>query len=152
MNGFDPEYIRAAIQNEATRVALAAASTRNDTLNKAAFNLASLGVPGSEIIHSLRTAALQCGLKNGEIYSTINSGMRAGRQHPRSTPANGRGRVAADRLGVIRKREGFGPGAAYHWSLPAPCVPGTMLAHACPISKEGTHGTHDEAQEGRDGL
>jgi putative DNA primase/helicase len=89
MNGFDPEYIRAAIQNEAKKVALAAASTRNDTLNKAAFNLASLGVPGSEIIHSLRAAALQCGLKNGEIYSTINSGMRAGRQHPRSAPSDG---------------------------------------------------------------
>jgi putative DNA primase/helicase len=91
MNASEPAYIRAAIQNEANRVALAAASTRNDMLNKAAFNLASLGVPGNEIIHSLRTAALQCGLKNGEIYSTINSGMRAGRQHPRSTPGNGRG-------------------------------------------------------------
>jgi hypothetical protein len=89
MNGFRSEYVRAAIQNEANRVALAATSTRNDTLNKAAYNLASLGVTGSDIIHSLRTAALQCGLKNGEIYSTINSGMRAGRQHPRSAPANG---------------------------------------------------------------
>jgi hypothetical protein len=89
MSGFRPEYVQAAIQNEANRVALAGASTRNDTLNRAAFNLASLGVPGSEIIHSLRTAALHCGLKNGEIYSTINSGMRAGRQHPRSSSVNG---------------------------------------------------------------
>ena len=89
MNGFRPEYIRAAIQNEANRVALAAASTRNDTLNRAAFNLASLGVSASDIIHSLRPAALQSGLKNGEIYSTINSGMRAGKQHPRSAPTNG---------------------------------------------------------------
>jgi hypothetical protein len=89
MNGFRPEYIRAAIQNEANRVACAAMSTRNDVLNKASFNLASLGVPGSEIIHSLRPAALQNGLKKREIYSTINSGMRAGRRHPRSAPANG---------------------------------------------------------------
>ena len=89
MNGFRPEYIRAAIQNEANKVALAAASTRNDTLNRAAFNLASLGVSASDIIHSLRPAALQSGLKNGEIYSTINSGMRAGKQHPRSAPTNG---------------------------------------------------------------
>ena len=88
MNGRS-EYIRAAIQNEANRVACAAASTPNDALNKASFNLASLGVPGSEIIHSLRPAALQSGLKKREIYSTINSGMRAGRRHPRSAPANG---------------------------------------------------------------
>jgi hypothetical protein len=56
-------------------------------------------------------------------------------------------RAAAGSLGVVRKREGFGRGAAYHWALPdAPCVPsGAMLAHACPISKEGTHGTHDRA-------
>ncbi len=89
MNGFRPEYIRAAIQNEAGRVAIAAPSSRNDILNRAAFSLASLGVSGSEIIHSLRPAALQCGLKNGEIYSTINSGIRAGRRHPRSVSANG---------------------------------------------------------------
>lgn len=54
-------------------------------------------------------------------------------------------RAAADSLGVVRKREGFGRGAAYHWSLPAaPSVPsGDMLAHACPISKRGTHGKDD---------
>ncbi len=89
MNGFRPEYIQSAIQNEADRAAIAAPSNRNDTLNRAAFSLATLGVSGSEIIHSLRPAALQCGLKNGEIYSTINSGMRAGRQHLRSAPASG---------------------------------------------------------------
>jgi hypothetical protein len=63
-------------------------------------------------------------------------------------------RAAADKMGVVRKREGFGRGAAYHWSLPdAPCVPsGAMLAHVCPISKEGTHGTHDQAHERRGGL
>jgi hypothetical protein len=63
-------------------------------------------------------------------------------------------RAAADRLGVVRKREGFGRGAAYHWFLPDdPCVSsGAMLAHACPISKQGTHGIHDESHEGRGGL
>jgi hypothetical protein len=35
----------------------------------------------------------------------------------------------------------------------APCVSSAvMLAQACPISKEGIHGTHDEAHEGRGGL
>jgi hypothetical protein len=88
MNQFSP-YIDAAIQNEGDRVAAAAPSTRNDTLNRAAFNLASLGIPGREIIQALHSAALRCGLKNGEIYSTINSGMRAGKQHPRSPASNG---------------------------------------------------------------
>ena len=79
MNGFRPEYIRAAIQNEANRVACAAISTRNDVLNKASFNLASLGVPGSEIIHSLRPAALQNGLKKtGDLFD--NQQRYAGRE------------------------------------------------------------------------
>src|SRR5262245_60320137 len=89
MNDFRPEYIQAAIQSEAHGVAIAAPSSRNDSLNRAAFNLASLGISGNEIIHNLRPAALQCGLKNGEIYPTINSGMRAGRRHPRSAFGNG---------------------------------------------------------------
>jgi hypothetical protein len=95
MNGLRSEYIQAAIQNEARRVASAVPGSRNDTLNKAAFNLASLGVPGSEIIHSLKPAALGCGLKNGEIYSTINSGMKAGKRHPRLAPATGQPRPAS---------------------------------------------------------
>jgi hypothetical protein len=93
MNDFRPAYIHAAVQSEAHSVAIATPSSRNDSLNRAAFNLASLGVSGNEIIHSLRPAALQCGLKNGEIYSTINSGMRAGRQHPRSAAYNGDARL-----------------------------------------------------------
>jgi len=59
-------------------------------------------------------------------------------------------RAAANALGVVNRREGFGPGATYWWSLP--CVPSdTMLAHACPLSKEGTHGekgTHEGTHGG----
>ena len=100
MSGFSLQYMHAAIQNEAESVAAAAPSTRNATLNKAAFNLASLGVPGSEIINALRPAALRCGLKKNEIYSTINSGMKAGKQHPRPVSTNAhvqRGNVLAIR-------------------------------------------------------
>src|SRR5262245_52156389 len=89
MSDFHAGYIGAAIRNEVNNVAIAAPSTRNYTLNRAAFNLATLGLAGSEIIHSLRPAALQSGLQNREIYSTINSGMRAGRQHPRPAPTGG---------------------------------------------------------------
>jgi hypothetical protein len=51
-------------------------------------------------------------------------------------------RNAADRLGIVSAREGFGRGAVYYWSLP--CLPDdTMRAHARPRS-EGAHmGTHD---------
>jgi hypothetical protein len=83
------EYIEAAIAGEIASVAGAQPSCRNDMLNRAAFNLGSLGIPGSEIIGALRPAALQCGLKNGEIYATINSGMRAGRANPRPVPDDG---------------------------------------------------------------
>jgi hypothetical protein len=52
-------------------------------------------------------------------------------------------RAAADTLRVVRRREGFGPGAAYHWSLPD-TPSGPMVAHVCPTSRQGTHGTHDK--------
>jgi putative DNA primase/helicase len=87
-NGFRPEYVEAAIAGEVARVALAAPSSRNDTLNRAAFNLASLGLAGSDIIGALRPAAEQAGLRRSEIYSTINSGMKAGRQQPRPAPTS----------------------------------------------------------------
>src|SRR5262249_35828818 len=107
MNGIHPEYFQAAIRSEADRVARAAPSTRNDALNRAAFNLASLGIPGSEIIHALRSAALGCGLKKGEIYSTINSGMRAGKQHPWPATSSGH------RAKVTRGVTGYWPSASW---------------------------------------
>jgi len=100
MNQFAPAYLTAAIQNECARVADAPPSTRNDTLNKAAFNLASLGIPGREIIPSLHAAALGCGLKKNEIYPTINSGMRAGKQNPRSAPTNRSTRPCGKRVAM----------------------------------------------------
>jgi AAA domain len=56
-------------------------------------------------------------------------------------------RAAADALGVLKLRSGFGPGASYSWSLPdVPCAPsGTMRAHARPVSDEGAHGAHEGA-------
>src|SRR5262249_46297088 len=92
-NGFRPQYVEAAIAGEVARVAAAARSSRNDTLNRAAFNLASLGLAGRDIIGALRPAAEQAGLRRSEIYLTINSGMKAGRQQPRpvaiEAPAGG---------------------------------------------------------------
>ena len=55
-------------------------------------------------------------------------------------------RAAADSLGVVRKREGFGRGAVYHWYLPdTPCVPPRIFSHVCPISEKDTRGNHGGA-------
>ena len=54
-------------------------------------------------------------------------------------------RAAADILGVVRRREGFGPGAVYRWSLPD-TPSGPMVAHVCPTSRQGTYGTHGEGR------
>jgi hypothetical protein len=55
-------------------------------------------------------------------------------------------RSAADDLGVVKRREGFGPGGAYRWSLP--CAPSDpMRAHARPISEQGAHGAHGGAHD-----
>jgi two-component system nitrate/nitrite response regulator NarL len=55
-------------------------------------------------------------------------------------------RTAADGLGVMRKREGFGPGAAYHWYLPDSArVPlSAGLTEVCPISKKDACGDNGE--------
>ena len=58
-----PRNIFCKIRSEVERVAAATSSTRNDSLNKAAFNLGRLVIPGSEIINSLRPAALQAELR-----------------------------------------------------------------------------------------
>jgi len=51
-------------------------------------------------------------------------------------------RAAADRLGVVRKREGFGRGAIYHWHLPnSTRVPmSAALSDVCAISEKDENG------------
>jgi DNA-binding NarL/FixJ family response regulator len=55
-------------------------------------------------------------------------------------------RAAADSLGVVRKREGFGRGAAYHWYLPdsARVPQSAALTDVCPISEKDARGDHGE--------
>jgi putative DNA primase/helicase len=51
-------------------------------------------------------------------------------------------RKARENLGVISRREGFGPGARYYLRLPSsPCAPSN--SHARPGSGGGAHGAHD---------
>jgi putative DNA primase/helicase len=50
-------------------------------------------------------------------------------------------RRGRERLGVISRREGFGPGAKYYLRLPASsCAPAKH--HARPVSEVGAHGAH----------
>ena len=80
-----PSYSNAALQRECAAVAAAAEGERNDTLNKAAFNLGTLIPPllRSDVESALRGAARNTGLSSAEIEATIRSGIDAGLLKPR---------------------------------------------------------------------
>ncbi|GAA2522657.1 bifunctional DNA primase/polymerase [Pilimelia columellifera] len=91
--GDSSRYAAAALAAEAQRVRCAVPPTagrsgnRNDTLNRAAFNLGQLIAAGSldeQIARDqLTEAALSTGLAVGETRRTITSGLTAGQRHPR---------------------------------------------------------------------
>lgn len=87
-------YAEAALSNEAAAVATAAEGTRNDTLNRAAFNLGQLVATGilttATVTAELTKAALESGLKPNEISRTIRSGLTAGERNPRQLPSRTR--------------------------------------------------------------
>lgn len=74
-----PAYASAALAAETTNVATALEGTRNDTLNKAAFNLSRFITTGEldemQIRDSLTTAARTAGLGHTEIIATLNSAL-----------------------------------------------------------------------------
>lgn len=80
-------YARAALERETDAVATAPEGTRNDTLNRAAFNLGTLVAAGalepSAAADALAQAAEAAGLPTEEAERTIANGLRAGEQHPR---------------------------------------------------------------------
>jgi len=81
-------YMGAALVGETRRVAMAIDGTRNDTLNKAAFSLATIpDLPESAIEGALLSAAIQSGLPESEARATIASGVKSGRLHPRALQA-----------------------------------------------------------------
>lgn len=83
-------YARKALDAECARVALAAAGTRNDSLNRAAFSLGQLVAGGladlTEVDRRLHEAAIGAGLDEAEIRKTIKSGLIAGMAKPRGIP------------------------------------------------------------------
>lgn len=96
-SGWEPTaYAQAALHAEIAQIQAAGEGSRNDTLNRAAFNLIQL-VAGGQIPHdtvrvALIDAAHAAGLSSREIDRTIDSGFRKGAQRarlpePRATPA-----------------------------------------------------------------
>jgi hypothetical protein len=81
-------YAQAALAREAENVETARPGTRNDTLNRAAYNLGQLVSTGQltedNITTELTTAALKAELDPREIRRTIASGLTAGQRQPRA--------------------------------------------------------------------
>ncbi len=83
-------YVAQALRLELNAVYSATPGGRNDTLNKAAFNLGTLIGGGyldrQHVEESLRQAALAAGLEAEEVDKTIRSGIGSGMQQPRQIP------------------------------------------------------------------
>lgn len=80
-------YAEAALARECTAVATAPEKTRNNTLNRSAFNLGQLiadhRLTDKQVTAALTKAALAAGLDPREIAPTLRSGLTAGQRHPR---------------------------------------------------------------------
>lgn len=87
----EQRYAESALQREVSHVAGAVEGSRNDTLNRAAFNLGQLTGSGllspERVVAELERAAIDVGLSPVEARRTIASGLAAGCQHPRIQPA-----------------------------------------------------------------
>jgi hypothetical protein len=133
-------YVQAAVDGELAELASATPGTRNNTLNKVAFALgqwvASGELPEDEAQAMLFEAAFDCGLEEDETRKTMESGMSAGMQNPRSVPAS-----CGDRRNTFVGESSTGTPIAYKvysgadiLTLPRPqwrvkdVLPGTGLA------------------------
>ncbi len=87
----EQRYAAAALQRELAVLSAAVEGTRNDTLNRAAFNLGQLVGAGlleqQRVAAELERAATAIGLGEREIRRTIASGLTAGAQQPRTSSA-----------------------------------------------------------------
>lgn len=87
-------YARAALDAEVGKLRSATEGTRNDQLNTSAFSLGQLVAGGElseiEVWDALYGAAISAGLEDAEVRATLRSGLGAGKQSPRSAPADER--------------------------------------------------------------
>lgn len=83
-------YARSALEREVARVEAARVGTRNDTLNRAAYNLGTLIGVGlldqAQVEAELTRASLAVGLDARETAATLRSGLTAGIARPRPLP------------------------------------------------------------------
>lgn len=82
-------YLLAALRGELHDVLSAKQGTRNDTLNRAAFNLGQIAAQRGIAVDTVRAmlidAGREIGLPEHEIAGTVDSGLRAGQAQPRRT-------------------------------------------------------------------
>lgn len=83
-------YAQTALVREAAQVRVAPEGARNDTLNKAAFNLGQLVAGGQLSADAVRAelvpAALIAGLPEREALATVANGLAGGAKSPRTAP------------------------------------------------------------------
>jgi hypothetical protein len=88
-NPSEHPWVKAAFDGELRDLRLAAEGTRNDQLNRCAFNLGQL-VPHAlnlyEVESVLHNEAIAIGLTDREVLATIRSGIGAGMDQPRGIP------------------------------------------------------------------
>lgn len=121
----DPRrYIETAIDRECGKLARLSADShcRNETLNKAAFNLGQLvgggAIDRGTVEESLRHAAKGCGLPDGETETTIRSGINAGMKKPRTVPVVVN--VPDSAAGNSTQTTDVGVGEVVEWDEPVP--------------------------------
>lgn len=99
-------YGQAALGRELEQLAAATEGTRNDTLNRAAFNLAQLADAGHlawpEVADELAATASRTGLTSREIQRTLASAAGASTSKPRSTLPDPKAESADPAVTVLR--------------------------------------------------
>jgi hypothetical protein len=91
-------YGQAALDREIDELAKTPPGSRNHQLNRAAFSLFQLVAGGELDAAEVRNRLIEAATANGlmaedgprQVWATINSGARAGLQHPRSRPMGAR--------------------------------------------------------------
>src|SRR5581483_2759319 len=96
-NGHNPQaysgttpYARAALQAELEKLRNTPEGSRNDQLNRSAYNVFRLmaggDLPEDETYSAVYGVALETGLEHDEITATLNSALEAAKKNPRNTP------------------------------------------------------------------
>jgi hypothetical protein len=135
--GSDTPYGRAALEDEARKVAEASPGNRNNQLNESALKMGSLVAGGVldelAVVDALLRAALSCGLLEREARATIKSGMKKGMHEPRKPSKIER--FTGHKGGAGREKERTEPPGPDDWESPIPLGsprPGPMPEHLLP--------------------